>query len=85
MRIFRATTLQDAGYIPWQSWDDTEHTRTRDEVWGVTIIPTPKYAEYDERGSGIGDPIYFEWAALLPPEYPLPDWITEVTPDTTTP
>lgn len=77
MRTFRASSLQDHT-LPWKSWDDTEHTRTRDEVWGVTLIPSPVYATYDENYIGQGEPLYYEWNALLDPDIALPDWITEV-------
>ena len=79
MRIFTANSLRDASFIPWRCWDDTEQTRTRDEVWGETLVPTPKYDSYDENGFGVGEPIYYQWTALLEPEYALPDWITEIT------
>lgn len=79
MRTFRASSLQD-NTLPWQSWDDTAHSRTRDEVWGVTLIPSPIYASYDENHIGQGEILYYEWTALLAPEVALPDWITEVTP-----
>lgn len=81
MRTFRSSSLQD-NTIPWKSWDDTEHTRTRDEVWGVTLIPSPIYESYttDENGfkKPVGEPLYYEWYALLDPEIAFPDWITEV-------
>ena len=79
MRTFRAISLQTSD-LPWKSWDDTERTRTRDEVWGVSLIPCAVYPSYDEEGSGVGDPLYYEWTALLDPAIALPDWITEVTP-----
>jgi hypothetical protein len=77
MRTFRATALQD-NTIPWKSWDDSPNTRIRDEVWGVTIIPCPVYASLDEHDNGVGEPLYYEWQALVDPEIALPDWITEV-------
>jgi len=77
-RTFRATTLQDASSIPWKGWNDTEHTTIRDEFWGVTIIPWPVYSSYDENEVGVGQPLYYEWTALLNPEVALPNWITEV-------
>jgi hypothetical protein len=84
MRTFRASSLQDNA-LPWKCWDDTEHTRTRDEVWGVTLVPSPIYASYakDEDGfeQPVGEILYYEWSALLDPsDTPLPEWITETTP-----
>jgi hypothetical protein len=85
MRTFKATILQDASDLHWKCWDDTDHTRTRDEVWGVTLVPTPIYASRNENGQGIGEPIHYEWSALLDPsDTPLPEWITETTPVETT-
>jgi hypothetical protein len=78
MRTFRASLIQNNN-LPWKNWDDTEHTRTRDEVWGVTLVPRPFYESLDEEGNGVGEPLYYEWTALLAPEVALPDWITEVT------
>jgi hypothetical protein len=79
MRTFIAQTLQDASSIPWKSWDDEFHTRTRDEIWGVSIAPWPIYSSYTEQGDGVGEPLYYKWQALLDPEVALPDWITEIT------
>jgi hypothetical protein len=85
MRTFKATILQDASDLPWECWDDTDHTRTRDEVWGVTLVPTPIYASRNENGQGVGEILYYEWSALLDPsDTPLPEWITETTPVETT-
>jgi hypothetical protein len=90
IRTFKSTTLQDASSIPWKGWDDSAHTHTRDEVWGVSIVPWPVYASYEVNGQGIGEPTYYQWQALLDPEFPLPDWIQDITPvevpsDTTAP
>jgi hypothetical protein len=61
-------------------------------VWGVNIIPTPAYASYttEKTESGmeyqapVGEPLYYEWQALLDPaDTPLPDWITEVVEEST--
>lgn len=80
VRKFRATTIQDASSLPWKCWNDTEKTTIRDEIWGVTLNPCPIYASLDENQVGVGEPLYYEWYALLDPEIALPDWITEVTP-----
>ncbi len=77
MRTFRATVLQD-NTLPWQLWDDSAQTRKCDVEWGVSLVPTPIYASYDDNGIGQGDILYYEWTALLDPEIALPDWITEV-------
>jgi hypothetical protein len=48
----------------------------------VNIVPVSIYASYSEIGGakiGQGEPLYYEWQALLDPaDTPLPDWITEV-------
>ena len=78
MRKFRAGILQNND-LPWRCWDDEAQTRTRPMVWGETLIPAGVYAEYDPEGNPVGDPIYFQWTALLPTDVQLPDWITETT------
>jgi hypothetical protein len=57
-------------------------------VWGVNIIPSPVYASYAKDESGfeqpVGEPLYYEWSALLDPaDTPLPNWITEVVEELT--
>ena len=83
MRIFRATNLQDASDLPWVY--ELPPIPTAIPVWGVNIQPWPVYSSYapDENGfqTPVGNPLYYEWQALLDPaETPLPDWITETTP-----
>ena len=84
MRTFRATTLQDASDLPWLGMNPSPCR----PVWGVNIIPSPVYASYakDEEGfeQPVGEPLYYEWSALLDPaDTPLPDWITEVVEEPT--
>jgi hypothetical protein len=80
MRTFRATTLQDASDLPWVY--ELPPIPTAIPVWGVNIVPVSIYASYSEIGGakiGQGEPLYYEWQALLDPaDTPLPDWITEV-------
>jgi hypothetical protein len=78
MRKFRATTLQDGSTVPWVF--ELPPIPTAIPVWGVNIVPQAIYASYDENYIGQGEPLYYEWNALLAPEVALPDWITEVTP-----
>jgi hypothetical protein len=57
-------------------------------VWGVNIVPSPVYASWSTDNDGfptpVGEPLYYEWSALLDPaETPLPDWITEVVEEST--
>jgi hypothetical protein len=57
-------------------------------VWGVNIVPSPVYASYAKDESGfkqpVGEPLYYEWSALLDPaDTPLPAWITEVVEEPT--
>lgn len=77
MRKFRATTLQDASYLPWVF--ELPAIPTAIPVWGESLKPWPVYAEYDANGEGVGEPLYYEWCALLDGDVQLPDWITEVT------
>jgi hypothetical protein len=80
MRTFRATTLQDASDLPWVY--ELPPIPTAIPVWGVNIVPVSIYASYSEIGGakiGQGEPLYYEWSALLDPaDTPLPSWITEV-------
>ena len=80
MRTFRATTLQDASDLPWVY--ELPPIPTAIPVWGVNIVPVSIYASYSEIGGakiGQGEPLYYEWQALLDPaDTPLPAWITEV-------
>jgi hypothetical protein len=80
MRTFRATTLQDASDLPWVY--ELPPIPTAIPVWGVNIVPVSIYASYSEIGGakiGQGEPLYYEWQALLDPaDTPLPSWITEV-------
>ena len=83
MRIFRATNLQDASDLPWVY--ELPPIPTAIPVWGLNIVPWPVYATYKTGENGfqtpVGNPLYYEWQALLDPaETPLPDWITETTP-----
>ena len=82
MRTFTSTALQDASSLPWVY--ELLAIPTAIPVWGVNIIPTPKYASYTTDPTGLqigkGEPISYEWCALLDPaDTPLPDWITETT------
>jgi hypothetical protein len=81
MRTFRATTLQDASELPWVY--ELPPVPTAIPSWGVNIVPNPVHASYDEEEGSItpiGEPLYYEWSALLDPaDTPLPSWITEVT------
>lgn len=84
MRTFRSTTLQDASELPWLWMNPTACS----PVWGVNIVPWPVYASYTTDKDGfqipVGEPLYYEWQALLDPaDTPLPDWITETILDTT--
>jgi hypothetical protein len=46
----------------------------------VNLGPSPVYASFDSEGTPVGEPLYYEWQALLDPaDTPLPSWITEVT------
>jgi hypothetical protein len=86
MRNFRATTLQDASDLPWVY--ELPPIPTAIPVWGVNIIPTPVYASYAKDDSGfeqpVGEPLYYEWSALLDPaDTPLPSWIAEVVEEPT--
>lgn len=74
-RTFRATQLQ-ANDLPWYQQQGEGSVPS---VWGLTLVPRPFYDSYDEEGNGVGEPLYYEWTALLAPEVALPDWITEVT------
>jgi hypothetical protein len=56
-------------------------------VWNVNLIPRLVYASYTtektesgmEFSTPVGEPLYYEWSALLDPaDTPLPAWITEV-------
>lgn len=85
MRTFRATILQDASDLPWVY--ELPPIPTAIPVWGVNIVPNPVYASYakEKTESGmeyqtpVGEPLYYEWSALLDPaDTPLPSWITEV-------
>jgi len=79
MRTFRAKTLQDASSIPWVF--ELPPIPTAIPVWGESLKPYPVFSEYDLNEEGVGEPLYYEWKALLTdPEIALPDWITEVTP-----
>ena len=93
MRTFRCETIQDASDLPWVF--QVPPIPTDIPVWGVNIAPWPVYASYnyDQHGNRfpVGEPLYYEWEALLDPaDTPLPNWITETTPppapvDNTTP
>lgn len=79
-RSFRATELQDNDL----KWLQQQGNAFVPAIWGVTLIPSPVYASYYTEVEGfptpVGEPLYYEWQALLDPaETPLPDWITEVT------
>jgi hypothetical protein len=77
MRTFRSTNLQDASDLPWVY--ELPPIPTAIPAWGVNITPTPHYASYIHGNVGVGEPLYYEWQALLDPaETPLPAWITEV-------
>ena len=84
MRTFYCSApLQDASSLPWV-WE-VPPIPTAIPVWGVNIVPQAQYATYtvDEIGfiTPEGDPVSYTWQALLdPPDTPLPDWITETTP-----
>jgi len=83
MRTFRATIVQDASDLPWVY--ELPPVATAIPIWGVNIVPNPVHASYDEEEGSItpvGEPLYYEWQALLDPaDTPLPDWITEVVED----
>ena len=83
MRTFSAIALQDASSLPW-CWE-LPAIQNNKPIWGVNIVPIPIYASYstDENGfqTPIGEPLSYEWSALLDPaDTPLHDWITETTP-----
>jgi len=73
MTRYRATELQDNA-LPWFCWDQTATDKTRPMEWGVTLVPTPIFDEYED-GIGIGDPTHYEWSAMLPEGITLPEWI----------
>jgi hypothetical protein len=85
MRTFSCTKVQDASDLPWVY--ELPAIPSNKPVWGVNIVPWPVYASYttEKTESGmeyqapVGEPLYYEWSALLDPaDTPLPDWITEV-------
>ena len=83
MRTFNCKTIQDASGLPWVY--QIPPIATDIPLWGINIVPWPVYESYnyDEHGNRypIGEPLYFEWEALLDPsETTLPNWITETTP-----
>jgi hypothetical protein len=83
-RSFRATELQDNN-LKWLQQQGNDFVPA---IWGVTLIPSPVYASYakDEEGfeQPVGEPLYYEWSALLDPaDTPLPSWITEVVEEPT--
>ena len=79
MRTFSCTSIQDASNLPWVF--ELPSISTAIPVWGVNVLPLPKFTAYDSEGGGIGNPISYTWEALLDPaDTPLPDWITETTP-----
>jgi hypothetical protein len=77
MRTFLSLTLQDASFIPWV-WSPNGIVNVP-AIWGINIQPKAIYKSFDENGKGQGEPLYYEWSALLDPaDTPLPSWITEV-------
>jgi hypothetical protein len=77
MRTFRSANTQDASDLPWVY--EIPPVPTGIPVWGVNLGPSPVYASFDSEGTPVGEPLYYEWSALLDPaDTPLPDWITEV-------
>ena len=89
MRTFSAISLQDASNLPWMGLMDGKAIPA---VWNVNLIPRLVYASYttEKTESGmefptpVGEPLYYEWQALLDPaDTPLPDWITEVVEEST--
>ena len=83
MRTVSCTTIQDGSSLNWCY--ELPPIQTAIPIWGKNIIPMPQYESYitNEGGFeiGVGDPISYTWPALLDPAYtPLPEWITETTP-----
>jgi len=77
MRTFRSANTQDASDLPWVY--EIPPIPSGIPVWGVNLGPSPVYASFDSEGTPVGEPLYYEWSALLDPaDTPLPGWITEV-------
>jgi hypothetical protein len=70
VELFEATNFQH--------WDDTEHTRTRDAVYGQTIIPTPikDGAEPAEGEEDTRETVGWKFSCIVPEDFVAPEGVT---------